>query len=136
MKRCQRLLKANEGMAQRVMPLLLILIAAVISCGRHNSTATASRLTPGVLPDTLRVATLYGPTSYFVFRDETMGYDYSLVNRLGQDKDMIIDLKVAYSLGAMIEMLDSGQIDLIAFEVPVTAEYQEYAIACGPENST
>lgn len=136
MKRCQRLFKANEGMVRCAMPLLLILIAAVISCGRHNSTATAGRLIPGVLPDTLRVATLYGPTSYFVFRDETMGYDYSLVNRLGQDKDMIIDLKVAYSLGAMIEMLDSGQIDLIAFEVPVTAEYQEYAIACGPENST
>ena len=65
-----------------------------------------------------------------------MGYDYSLVNRLGSDKGMAIDLTVAYSLASMIEMLDSGKIDLIAFEVPVTAEYQKYAIACGPENQT
>lgn len=125
----------TKGMTRCVVPFALIFLLFAGACSRHSS-APQSRLTPGVLPDTLRVATLYGPTSYFVFRDEPMGYDYNLVNQLGQDKNMVIDLTVAYSLGSMIEMLDSGKVDLIAFEVPVTAEYREYAVACGPENST
>ena len=118
------------------VPLLLVILGSIALNGCHEATSSGNRLTEGVLPDTLRVATLYSPTSYFVFRDETMGYDYNLVNQLGNDKGMAIDLTVAYSLGAMVEMLDSGLIDLIAFEVPVTAEYQVSAIACGPESST
>ena len=117
------------------VPLLLIFsFLAATSC-RHQATSV-SGLSTGTLPDTLRVATLYGPSSYFVFRDEKMGYDYHLVNRFGRDKGMVIDLTVAYSLSSMMEMLDYGLVDLIAYEVPVTAEYQTIAIACGPENST
>ncbi len=123
-------------MVLNIMPILLTIAVSLASCSEKKTTESAGRLSEGILPDTLRVATLYSPTSYFVFRDEPMGYDYSLVNRLGSDKGMAIDLTVAYSLASMIEMLDSGKIDLIAFEVPVTAEYQKYAIACGPENQT
>lgn len=88
------------------------------------------------LPDTLRVATLYSPTSYFIYREEKMGYDYNLVTRLAADKGMAVDLIVAPNLSAMIEMLDSGDVDLIAYEVPVIAEYRSKALACGPENFT
>ena len=124
-----------SGMVLCAVPLLLIFsFLAATSC-RHQATSV-SGLSTGTLPDTLRVATLYGPSSYFVFRDEKMGYDYHLVNRLGRDKGMVIDLTVAYSLSSMMEMLDYGLVDLIAYEVPVTAEYQTIAIACGPENST
>lgn len=28
--------------------------------------------------DTLHVVTLYGATSYFIYRDEVLGYDYEL----------------------------------------------------------
>lgn len=110
------------GMVLNIMPILLTIAVSLASCSEKKTTESAGRLSEGILPDTLRVATLYSPTSYFVFRDEPMGYDYSLVNRLGSDKGMAIDLTVAYSLASMIEMLDSGKIDLIAFEVPVTAD--------------
>lgn len=128
----------GAGVTQRLIPALSVLIAifAAVSCGGVRHAMPQSRLTEGVMPDTLRVATLYGPTSYFVFRDEKMGYDYNLVNRLGSDKGMVIDMTVASSMASMIEMLDSGMVDLIAFEVPVTAEFREHAVACGPENHT
>ncbi len=90
----------------------------------------------GKLPDTLRVATLYGPTSYFIYRDEPMGYDYTLVDSLARQKGMVLDLQVVPSLTRAVEMLDSGKIDLIAYEVPVTAHYRNYAIPCGPETTT
>lgn len=88
------------------------------------------------LPDTLRVGTLYSPTSYFIYREVEMGYDYDLVKRLGQDKGMVIDLVLANNLAQAVEMLDSGKIDLLAYEVPVTAEYLEHVVPCGVENVT
>ena len=88
------------------------------------------------LPDTLRVATLYSPTSYFIYRGEPMGYDFSLVSELAEEKGMQLDLHVAPSMQAAIAMLDSGVVDLIAYEVPVTAEFKSRVRACGPENIT
>ena len=85
------------------------------------------------LPDTLRVVTLYSPTSYFIYRGQPMGYDYDLVERLAADKGMALKLEVAPSLNAAVEMLDSGKVDLIAYDVPVTAEYRDKVIPAGPE---
>jgi len=88
------------------------------------------------LPDTLRVGTLYSPTSYFIYRGEPMGYDYSLVSDFAQSKGLVLDLQVATSLSSLIRMLDSGMVDLLAYEIPVTAEYKEHVVPCGPETYT
>lgn len=117
---------------------VILMICCATSCGgsQGHRSETDSVTTTHPLPDTLRVATLYSPTSYFIYREEKMGYDYNLVTRLAADKGMAVDLVVAPNLASMIEMLDSGEIDLIAYEVPVIAEYKHHAIPCGPENFT
>lgn len=74
--------------------------------------------------------------SYFIYRGEPMGYDYTLVDSLARQKGMVLDLKVARSLSAAVGMLDSGKVDLIAYEVPITEHYQQYVVPCGPENIT
>lgn len=112
------------------------LMAALASCagtGHSNDDQTDSL---HVCPDTLRVGTLYSPTSYFLYREEAMGYDYDMVSRLAADKGMALKLTVAPSLGAVVEMLDSGLIDLVAYEVPVTADYRSRVVACGVESVT
>ena len=113
---------------------------AMFSCSQKaNQTESDEAVSDSLkhpLPDTLRVATLYSPSSYFIYRETPMGYDYDLVNRLGEDKGKVIDLQVAPSLNAMVEMLDSGKIDLIAYEVPVTSEYKPHVLACGIETVT
>lgn len=117
--------------------LLLFVTAAALSldsCSRSASEKESDDTHR--LPDTLHVATLYGPTSYFIYRGEKMGYDYTLADSLARQKGMVLDLKIASSLTQAVEMLDSGTIDLIAYEVPVTAHYKKYAIACGPETET
>lgn len=126
----------------KLLPLSISTAVAICCCasgcgssGREKS-STDSIGDIGRLPDTLKVATLYSPTSYFIYREEKMGYDYTLVTRLAADKGMVVDLVVAPNLNAMIEMLDTGSIDLIAYEVPVIAEYRAKTLACGPENFT
>ncbi len=89
-----------------------------------------------LLPDTLHVGTLYSPTSYFLYREEKMGYDYDLISRFGKDKHVYIDLHVAPSLPALIEMIDSGVVDIAAYEIPVTAEFKKHVISCGNEKIT
>lgn len=88
------------------------------------------------LPDTLRVGTLYSPTSYFIFRDTEMGYDYDLAVKFAEDKGMVLKLEVATNLENVISLLDSGRVDLIAYQVPVTATYRDRAVPCGVESVT
>ena len=112
--------------------ILALLVTCLTGCA-HNDKAAETK---HHLPDTLRVATLYSPTSYFMFRDEEMGYDYSLIKSFADDKGLVLDLVVAPGMEKMIEMLDSGLVDVAAYEIPVTAEYKQKVLACGPENYT
>lgn len=121
----------------RKLAIAAALMAGMVGCGGHSDrVADTDADTLHHLPDTLRVATLYSPESYFIYRETRMGYDYELVSRLAADRSMTLDLQVAPSLSAAIEMLDSGFVDLIAYEVPVIAEYREHVVPCGPENIT
>ncbi|MDE5627390.1 MAG: hypothetical protein K2I58_05470, partial [Candidatus Amulumruptor sp.] len=88
--------------------LIIALVAGNEGCtsgsGSHNDADTGLHR----LPDTLRVATLYSPTSYFIYRGQPLGYDYDLVERLAADKGMALKIEVAPSLNAAVGMLDSG----------------------------
>lgn len=126
------------GRSSIILPLLAAIITALAGGCRQGSghdSPVADSLSH-TFPDTLRVATLYSPASYFIYRGEPMGYDYDLVERLAADKGSVLSLEVAPSLSAAIDMLDSGKVDLIAYEVPVTAEYRGKVIPAGPENIT
>lgn len=83
--------------------------------------------------DTLTAITLYGPTSYFIYKGEPMGYDYSLARQFAADCNKALRILVAPSLPAAIEMLDRGEGELLAYEVPITAHYRDKVLACGPE---
>lgn len=88
------------------------------------------------LPDTLRMATLYGPTSYFTYRDQEMGMDYEMASRFARDNGMALKVEVASSVPEMLEMLRRGDVDLLAYEVPRIAEYQKDLLFCGRSNVT
>lgn len=130
----------------RALRLLLLLIPAATvigglcpACGSGSGDAgndTISGDTLRRLPDTLRVVTLYSPMSFFLYREDTLGYDYSLVRRFANAKGLYLDIDVAPNLERAVNMLDSGMTDLIAYEVPVTAEYKETVYPCGPQNYT
>ncbi len=98
------------------------------------SSSTAPTTNDYAWPDTLRVATLYSPTSYFIYRDQKMGYDFSLLEALVKEKGLTLDLRVATSLEDALTMLDSGRVDLVAYEVPRTSEYRDRAVSCGPRS--
>lgn len=116
--------------------LTALLLAFSCSCKSGKSGAEESADAEHPLPDTLRVATLYSPTSYFYFRDQEMGFDYSLVSQFAREKNIVLDLTVAPSMKQMMRMLSQGKVDLLAYEIPVTGEYKDSVIYCGPVSET
>lgn len=118
---------------------VITIVLLVFNACTNKKTSGNDSLTDSIrytLPDTLRVATLYSPTSYFIYRDAKLGYDYSLVSQFCEDKNIVIDLVVAPNMASMIELLDSAKVDLLAYEIPITSEYKNRVLHCGVVNST
>ena len=112
--------------------IVAVLLTQVCSC-KSGSLGVGETC---VLPDTLRVGTLYSPTSLFIFRGDTMGYEYERISNFAKDNNVALEFVVARNMESMIDMLDSGKIDIIAYEVPITAEYKNKVLNCGTENIT
>lgn len=118
-----------------LVPFLTLLLALLIlsqSCGGKPSSADAAH----PLPDTLNVGTLYSPTGFFILKGDTMGYDYDRVCDFARSHGIALRFKVARSMPELLKMLDKRSVDLLACEIPVTAEYKSRVLHCGAVNST
>ncbi|MFI3240394.1 MAG: transglycosylase SLT domain-containing protein [Bacteroidales bacterium] len=111
---------------------ILLTIVIATRCNHHSS-----EVNEGALPDTLRIGTLYGATSYFIYKGEEMGYEYELINNFAHEKGIEIKSSISNNIESLLEQLDSAHIDLIAYQIPRTAKYNsDNIIYCGIENIT
>jgi len=88
------------------------------------------------LPDTLVVGTLYSPTGFFILKGDTMGYDYDRICDFARSKGITLTFRVARSMPDLLKMLDQKAVDILACEIPVTAEYKSRVLHCGAVNET
>jgi membrane-bound lytic murein transglycosylase F len=84
----------------------------------------------------LTIITLNTSTSYFIYKEEPMGYDYDLAQDFCNHYGLTLNVKVAESTAKLIEMLKKGEGDLIAYAVPVQNELKESIVYCGLEQIT
>lgn len=108
----------------------LVCQCLVVSCGGKGGDEPDER---PVLPDTLRIATFYGPLSFFLFRGDTLGYDFSLIRDFAQSKNLVLDIEIPSNLEEAITMLDSGRVDVIVYGIPNTSLFKDHLYSCGPE---
>lgn len=118
-----------------IATVIITLWTVILVATACRSSSSAGDTRQG-LPDTLRVGTLYSPTSLFIFRGDTMGYEYERIRNFARDKNITAEFVVARNMESMMQMLDSGQIDIIAYEIPITAEYKNQVLHCGTQNVT
>lgn len=112
--------------------LLLVLLSLVMSCGGKKSQPVLQHR----LPDTLNVGTLYSPTGFFILKGDTMGYDYDRICDFARSRGIALRFKVARSMSDLLKMLDKRAVDVLACEIPVTAEYKARVLHCGAVNET
>jgi len=72
--------------------------------------------------DTLRVVTMYSPTSYFYFQDEYMGFDYELAQNLAKYMELHLKVTLAANEQEMASLLESGKVDIATYNVVQTKE--------------
>ena len=88
------------------------------------------------LPDTLRVVTLSGATTFFIYRDEPMGYQYELVRLFAQSHKLPLKLYVTHSMEEAEAMVEQGRVDLCITPQAMTHSAKERLRFAGPEAMT
>lgn len=125
-------MKKNRHFLTATIAALTLLTACGHNSGNHKNLSELK----SAIPDTLHAATLYGPTSYFDYRGQQMGFDYENVKRFAEDEGMVLDLKVAPSLQALLRMVNEGEADLAAYPIPAIEEYNKTVKHCGHKEVT
>ena len=97
-------------------------MAFLTSCNNAGKKSMPRDLDDIIQSDTLIVATLYGPISYFSYKESEMGYEYEYVRFLCKELGVELKLKVAQNLNSLLEMLENSEVDLVAYRVPYTEE--------------
>lgn len=64
----------------------------------------------------------YNSYSYFIYRGETMGYEYELIKRFADHLNLKLEIKIEKNIDRMIEMLNKGEGDIIAYNMTVTSD--------------
>jgi membrane-bound lytic murein transglycosylase F len=81
----------------------------------------------------LRALTLYSPSSYFIYRDKEMGYEYEICSMLANDLGLHLKMVVAPNRLALMQMLKNGLGDVIAYNMPGTLQDKTDFEFCGRE---
>jgi len=106
--------------------LLLLSVFLFAACVQKNTEkslyGTSNDLKEISKSDTLRVATMYGSTSYFLFRDELMGFDYEMVENLANYLHLNLEISIATSETEMAQWLLENKVDIIAYNMIETKE--------------
>jgi membrane-bound lytic murein transglycosylase F len=72
----------------------------------------------------LRALVVYSSTSYFLYRGEPMGFEYELLEQLAEHLDLKLELVVSNDLDSQFEVLNRGDVDIIAHGMTVTNQRQ------------
>jgi len=84
----------------------------------------------------VKVVTLYGPSSYFEYRDTAMGYDYEIMQALAAEHGFSVSWVVVDSLRQAVEMIENGEALILASDVPENSPFSRRLRLCGPKSLT
>ncbi len=120
---------------KRTLFLLLSIIFFFFGCtvkkkGEKYNSISKEHIVKIDLPEiqkrgTIIAITGYNAYSYFIYKGQPMGYEYELLQRLAKALNVKLEIKVVRSIDEMIEMLNSGKGDIIAYNLTVTKERQK-----------
>ncbi len=109
---------------------LLFILVVFNSCKLDKSTqdqTTSNFDLSGIQKrDTLIVGTLYGATSYFIYREEILGFDYEMVQNLAKTLNVelkIVEVKTEEELAILLR---EHKIDLAAYNTVETNELKKH----------
>lgn len=107
----------------KIISIFILLLVILASCeAKKQQPVEDSSLKKIIKKNKIVAMTGYNAYSYFIYKGKTMGYEYELLQRLEKHLGVKVEIKVVKRLDKMIEMLNSGEGDLIASNITVTNE--------------
>lgn len=100
-----------------LLGLILLLSSCSIDQQEVSDPESEKVSDPEFLSDTLHIATMYGSTSYFTFRDEVVGYDVELSTNFATYLGRPVRIHLASTRQQLTDWLEEGVVDLIAYDV-------------------
>ncbi|NOQ92826.1 MAG: transporter substrate-binding domain-containing protein [Flavobacteriaceae bacterium] len=73
----------------------------------------------------LRAITTFSPTGYFLYRGQTMGFEYEMLTRLANRLNVQLEMVLAKNVDSVIPMLNRGEGDIIAMGYTITGNRKE-----------
>ena len=120
---------------------LLILACICMMACRQQPQTTENAIEHYDLPQmkdsgVLVALTLNSSITYFNYRGEPMGFQYELAKQFAESLGLKLEIKTARTVYQLVDMLNQGEGDLIAFPLPITKEFKDSVFFCGEENIT
>ncbi|MDR0333681.1 MAG: transglycosylase SLT domain-containing protein [Dysgonamonadaceae bacterium] len=112
----------------------LCLLFIFLACKQNQAEEKSTRDFPQIVEnDTLRVLTLNTSTSFFIYRDQPMGYHYEMISDFCLQHNLVPEIIIAHNASALLQMLLNGEGDVVAYNIPVTNALRDSIIYCGLE---
>lgn len=74
--------------------------------------------------------------SYFIYKGRTMGFEYELLKRLTDYLKVSLKIKLVAGIEQAIDLLNTGEGDILAFPLTITEERKEYLSFTNPHFTT
>lgn len=117
----------------RYISVLLLSLIFLISCKSGKEVRDLESIQKEGI---LRIITLNTSTSYFIYREDTLGFDYEMALNFSDSIGVKLEVVVAENEQRMTELLVSGQGDLIAYPIKVDVKMKDSLNFCGPQSIT
>jgi membrane-bound lytic murein transglycosylase F len=118
--------------------LLFTILLLSVSCQKKILLHTPSDAFEQIIKrDTLNAIMLYGSSTYFIYKDQPMGYDYDLCHNFADTLGVKLNVITAKNVQEAISLLQAGKGDLIAVPIdPISHHIKQLANTDVGEQST
>ena len=80
--------------------------------------------------------TISGPNSYYEYQGQPLGIQYQLAEKFAQSLGIRLRMEIAKDTSELIKQLKDGEVDLIAYEIPINCIKKNRLISCGSRSLT
>lgn len=120
----------------RIFLLLIAGLFCLSGCKTWKKPPPAKTLLDRIIErDTLNAVMLYGSTSYFIYKEQPMGYDYDLCSNLADSLGVNLHVVVAKNMHDAFRLLQSGKADVVASPVYKTPSTRKFLFTDVTEQS-
>ena len=119
-----------------ITPLMILLLCCLFGCRnkKHSGDSESVRDLQQIKDSgELVVLTLYSSTSYFIYRGQEMGFQYELSEQFANSLGLKLRVEVAKDVHELIQKLQAGEGDMIAYNLPITKELKDSLTYCGED---